>query len=184
MRVLPKNRWFFVLGTLCFVLCTSSCRPRGVLSSRQMREVLYDLHYTEAVLQVSGYNYGHDEAVSRYYYETLRRHDITQAQFDSSLVWYTDHPERFNKIYPKVLVMLEEQGKLTDAENETLRQERIAEAQQLAAARRAAAKQIKFGDWYPGQLERFVRGIPFYWPYLLPQEAIVIPFDKKNSEKS
>lgn len=90
---------------LCIVLC--GCRPRGVLSSSEMRSVLHDLHHAEAVLQVAGYNYGHDEAVAKYYQQILDDHGITQAQFDSSLVWYTNHPQRFDKIYPRVVKDLE-----------------------------------------------------------------------------
>lgn len=91
-----------LLIVVCLTALTS-CRPRGVLSSAKMQDVLYDLHRTEAILQLAGYNYGHDEAAAKYYYEVFRKHGITQAQFDSSLVWYTDNPELFNKIYPKLV---------------------------------------------------------------------------------
>lgn len=90
---------------LCIMLC--GCRPRGVLSSSEMRSVLHDLHHAEAVLQVAGYNYGHDEAVAKYYQQILDNHGVTQTQFDSSLVWYTNHPQRFDKIYPRVVRDLE-----------------------------------------------------------------------------
>lgn len=97
------------IGILLCALCVvfTSCRPRGVLSAREMQSVLHDMHYTEAVLQVAGYNYGHDEAVAKYYQQVLDKHGITQAQFDSSIVWYTDHPQRFDKIYPRVVKDLE-----------------------------------------------------------------------------
>jgi len=72
-----------------------------------MREVLVDLHKTDALLQLSGLQYGHDEAANIYYAMTLERHGVTQAQFDSSLVWYTAHPQLFDKIYPKVLKELQ-----------------------------------------------------------------------------
>ncbi len=75
------------------------CRPRGVLSSRELQSVLYDLHRTEAIIQAIGYNYGHDEEVGKYYYVVLAKHGITQAQFDSSMVWYIDHPQRIHHIY-------------------------------------------------------------------------------------
>ena len=87
----------------------SACRPKGILTSRQMRSVLYDLHRAEAVLQVAGYNFGHDEALAKYYQSVLDEYGITQAQFDSSLVWYTDHPQIFNKIYPKILTRCEQE---------------------------------------------------------------------------
>ena len=84
----------------------SGCRPRGILHSWEMRSVLVDLHKTDALLQVSGLHHGHDEAENIYYAMVLEQHGITQAQFDSSLVWYTAHPQLFDKIYPRVLKQL------------------------------------------------------------------------------
>lgn len=92
---------------LVVLLVLVGCRPRGVLSNRQMRELLYDLHRADAILQVAGYNYGHDEALAKSYQVVLDKHGVTQAQFDSSMVWFTDHPQIFDKIYPKVVAQLE-----------------------------------------------------------------------------
>ena len=98
---------------LCVLLAVLGCRPRGVLSNSEMRDVLYDLHRADGAIQVLGYNYSHDQEVAGYYKNVLDKHGITQEQFDSSLVWYTDNPQIFNKIYPKVLERLE-----TDFERE------------------------------------------------------------------
>lgn len=95
---------------LCAVLMLLvACRPKGILTSRKMRNILYELHRADAILQVAGYAYGHDEDVAKYYQEVLDKNGITKAQFDSSLVWYTDHPQIFNKIYPKVLARCEKE---------------------------------------------------------------------------
>lgn len=84
------------------------CRPHDILSRRQMQTVLIDLHKAEAVMQVSGYStYAYADVETKAYYITLQKHNLTQAQFDSSLVWYTKHPQLFDKIYPKVLAQLE-----------------------------------------------------------------------------
>lgn len=98
-----------VRGGLVLLLFLSlvGCRPHGVLSSKQMRSVLYDLHRTDAILQAAGYNYGHDEDVAKYYQAVMDKHGVTQAQFDSSLVWYTNNPQLFDKIYPRVVKELE-----------------------------------------------------------------------------
>ncbi len=94
----------FVLILLLFLV--AACRPKGILSSRQMREVMIDLHKTDALLQINGLQHGHDEEKNIYYVMVLEQHGITQAQFDSSLVWYTAHPQLFDKIYPKVIAQL------------------------------------------------------------------------------
>ena len=92
---------FLSLCTLC--LLATGCRPRGILHSWEMRSLLVDLHKTDAILQVSGVDHNSPEIKAIYYAEILEEHGVTQAEFDSSLVWYTNHPQLFDKIYPKVL---------------------------------------------------------------------------------
>ena len=95
---------------LCFIFACMSmiaCRPRDVLSNSKMRDVLYDLHRMDGAIQTAGYNYGHNQELAAYSQSVLDKHGITQAEFDSSLVWFTDNPQIFNKIYPKVIARLE-----------------------------------------------------------------------------
>lgn len=106
----------YLLPAICCLLM-GGCRPRGVLSSRQMRLVLVDLHRADAVLQVGGYTYGHEDELGKAYQIVLEKHGVTQAQFDSSLVWYTDHPQIFDKIYPKVVKQLEDDNEQFLADN-------------------------------------------------------------------
>ena len=91
-----------------------------------MRDLLYDLHRVDGAMQVAGYNYGHNEELASYYQSVLNKHGVTQAQFDSSLVWYTDNPQIFNKIYPNVIERLQADF---DREN-LLREERMAQRKQ------------------------------------------------------
>lgn len=104
---------YYLLTVICYsaiLLSASSCRPKGILSSQQMEDILVDLHTAEGMLQEAGYNYGHDEDVRGYYLAVLKQHKTTQAQFDTSLVWYTANPTIFDKIYPKVIERLEAQA--------------------------------------------------------------------------
>ena len=111
MCLRSRKRFEIKLLTVCLLsvlaVIFSGCRPRGVLSSREMRSLLVDLHKTDGMLQVNGWQISNDEVRDIYYAQVLERHGTTQAQFDSSLVWYTAHPQFFNKIYPKVLKELE-----------------------------------------------------------------------------
>lgn len=121
------KHYLFIFALTCLLLSFGACtiRPRQVLSAGKMREVLYDLHRTDGIMQVKGYNYGHDEDLARYYQVVLQKHGVTQAEFDSSIVWYTDNPKRFNKIYPPVIKRLQaeydrlklaDEARLTDTE--------------------------------------------------------------------
>ena len=92
-----------ILCLLSIVFCLSGCRPKGILHSWEMRKLMCDLHKTDAMLSYSGMGRGNEEVRAIYYSQVLERHGVTQAQFDSSLVWYTAHPQLFDKIYPRVL---------------------------------------------------------------------------------
>jgi len=116
-----NRRSLIILATLALALAATSCaiRPDDVLPNRTMVRVLVDLHRTEGILQTAGYNYGHEADVMQYYQVVLERNGVTQAEFDSSLVWYTDHPAYFTRVYPKVRKELqrlydEEQAKSVD----------------------------------------------------------------------
>ena len=102
---------------LCIVLLFSlplltSCRGKDVLSARKMVAVLTDLHRMDGMMQVKNIARHNKEEEIAYYDAVLVSHDVTRAQFDSSLVWYTMHPQRFNKLYPRVMKNLEEEHEL------------------------------------------------------------------------
>ena len=101
---------------LIFMLC--GCRPKGILHSWEMRSLLYDLHRTDALLVISNVQYENPEMRNIYYAQVLEKHGVTQAQFDSSLVWYTAHPQLFDKIYPKVVARLKADEEAFVAANE------------------------------------------------------------------
>ena len=101
-----------------------------------MRNVLYDLHRADGAIQTAGYNYSHDQEVAGYYKNILDKHGITQAQFDTSLVWYTNNPQIFNKIYPKVVARLE-------ADFETEKQIRDANREKKLAQKKRASQPLR-----------------------------------------
>ncbi|GEM_PF-2717034 len=95
-----------------------SCRPKGVLSSGQMEDLFVDLHRAEGIIYVKGYKNGHDSVVGLTYDSILAAHGVTRAQLDSSLVWYTDNPMLFDKIYPHVMERLEKMKEEEQAAHE------------------------------------------------------------------
>lgn len=112
-----KQRVYIFLFVL-LVLTSCTHRPDGIISSGKMSNVLIDLHRTDGLIQIKGYNYGHDAEVAAFYQAVLEKHGVTQAEFDSSLVWYTDHPLQFNRVYPKVLDALEKENAIYTARAE------------------------------------------------------------------
>ena len=119
------------------------CRPRGVLSNREMRDVLYDLHRADGAIQVAGYNYSHDQELAGYYKNVLDKHGITQAEFDSSLVWFTDNPQIFNKIYPKVIERLEADFKVEEQIRDANREKKLASKKRTVSSPKRQLRDIE-----------------------------------------
>ena len=97
-------RLVFVFG---IILILSACiRPKGVLSESKMTSVLVDMHKTEATLTEKGLYYGPYSKKAPYFNDVFKRNGVTQAQFDSTLVWYTKNPQKFENMYDEVIKRL------------------------------------------------------------------------------
>ena len=86
----------WVLALLMSACCMSltGCKPSlpdDVLSQGKMEDILYDYHLALAMVQ----NEGGDET-QRFIYKdaVLRKHDVTSAEFDSSMVYYMRHTDK------------------------------------------------------------------------------------------
>jgi len=95
---------FILLG---FMLLLSACsQPKGVLSQGTMADVLVEMHKADAVMAERNLVYVRYSMKAPYYNYILKKHGVTQAQFDSSLVYYTKNPQQFENIYAKVIDQL------------------------------------------------------------------------------
>lgn len=109
-----------ILGCCLLLVLFNSCRPKEVLSRKDMANVLFDIHLTETA--VGGQfmavpeewtkgmptNYFRDMA----YRSVLRKHNLTQESFYTSVAWYSRHLNLYEKVYSDV------QNKLDDFKNE------------------------------------------------------------------
>ena len=94
-------------------LLLSACKPKlpsGVLSEGKMERVLYDYHFAQGIAEAGSRAEG--VTIEQYRYELLdavcRKHGITRAELDSSLVFYCTDLERMNRIYKHVALRLEQ----------------------------------------------------------------------------
>lgn len=160
-KITKVSKRLSILLALC-ALALSSCvmRPRGVLSNKEMENLLVDLHSAEGILQVAGYNYGHTDDCNAYYALVLEKHGVTQAEFDSSIVWYTAHPQYFQRVYPKVIERLQahqeaevERLKLLSAEMKLRDAEEAERLRELSA--RPDADAVRHAFLYPAPVRLY-----------------------------
>ncbi len=107
MKDLRRVQWFGIsLLAFCFTACQVK-RPEAVLSDAKMENVLYDYHIAKAMGEEVPYSEGYKRVL--YIESVFKKHGITQAVFDSSLVWFTRNPEVLAKVYEKVNARLKEE---------------------------------------------------------------------------
>ena len=77
----------------------NSC-SRNALSKSKMIKILTEIHTLEGALEASGINYIDDK--EPYFNAIFAKYNISRAEFDSALVWYTAKPRQFERIYNAV----------------------------------------------------------------------------------
>ena len=97
MHTIHKSFTSLVVG--CLVMFMVGCRP-GVPSEyiqpSELEDMLYDWHLADAMAGTSGND---SLNIIKYHAAVLEKYGYTQAQFDSSLVYYMRHTERLKTIY-------------------------------------------------------------------------------------
>jgi len=99
----------FILTILLFAgFISCNGRPSGVINEKDMTSILIEMHKLDGVILEKGLQYGTSAEKRQYYFFILKKYDVTQAEFDSSLVWYNNNPKKFEAIYDNVLAQLTE----------------------------------------------------------------------------
>ena len=93
----------------CFsgFMLISCVRPANVLSPKKMENLLVDMHKLEGTLGALGFENNNPVDKREYYAAILKKYNVKQADFDSSLVWYTKHPKQFQRLYASVSVRMD-----------------------------------------------------------------------------
>lgn len=95
-----KKLMICLVAVMALLFCISSCKPSlpsDVLSKGKMTDILYDYHLALAMAHMDDNG---DKGQSLAYREAvLRKHDVTSAEFDSSMVYYMRHTELLEDVY-------------------------------------------------------------------------------------
>ncbi len=91
-----------LLACLLFLLLLCACekRPDYVMSKGKMKAVLYDYHIAQAMVETQ--SYGKEKGSRAYIQAVFDKHHITQAEFDSSMIWYNTRSSDLKDIYDAI----------------------------------------------------------------------------------
>lgn len=103
---------FILLGGLAY-----SCqnRPKEVLNRKQMERLMYDVYIAEATMENDYQNFNTPEKKEAYINKVFRLHKTTQAQWDTSLSWYSDRIDLYLKMNDSVKARLQRTRQEIDA---------------------------------------------------------------------
>ncbi|MFV0418454.1 MAG: DUF4296 domain-containing protein [Dysgonomonas sp.] len=92
---------------IIIVIATVSCsrRPGYVIPEQKMMDVLYDIQLSQAIYR-SNTQFGSNESKDALVEGVLKKYKITQAELDSSLVWYSDNIQYYMIITDSVAARL------------------------------------------------------------------------------
>jgi hypothetical protein len=102
MRFLP------IIIALVLVSCSTGkpkeSKPQGIIESKDMTELLVDLQQIEGANNLKLFQGDTGQINYALLYETIfEKHGTSKAEFDSSMAWYTIHPEEMEVIYDSVI---------------------------------------------------------------------------------
>ena len=83
--------------------------PDHIYSIEKMTAIMMDLQIIEGGIVIRQYNKTQQrERISKVYRAMYNKHGITQDEFDLSLKYYTDNPDKLEEVYDRVLEKLSE----------------------------------------------------------------------------
>ncbi|MDL2241634.1 DUF4296 domain-containing protein [Bacteroidales bacterium OttesenSCG-928-L03] len=97
-----KNKLLPIL-VLFVVLWGCSDRPSRILSDKKTEDVLYDLYLADAIKDEHFVIFNNDSARKQALLdEIFAKHKISEETFDSTLVWYAGHLDKYVKVLERV----------------------------------------------------------------------------------
>ena len=99
---------FIILLTSYVYFSCAPSLPSGILDEDDMTDVLVDFHLAQGMAEAQGEN----AEVNRYKYiqAVFKKHRITEAEFDSSMVYWSGRAEDFADIYSNVVTRVQAQA--------------------------------------------------------------------------
>lgn len=102
---MKRSVLLFLLSALLMVVGCKPSVPSEYIQPDDLENILYDYHVAEAMAR-NGNSMDADYNQTKYFFAVLEKHHVTEADFDSSLVYYYTHAERLKDIYSRVQARL------------------------------------------------------------------------------
>lgn len=110
-----RNSLVIVLLVIAVIGCTPSV-PSEYIQPGELEDILYDYHVAKAMSEVSSRGNQEDNyKKNAYFLAVLKKYNVSEAVFDSSLVYYYSHADQLKEIYNQVKERLNDEAKALGA---------------------------------------------------------------------
>ena len=89
-----KALFFFIAIMLVEAFATSCDNTPSIISSGEMEKILYDYHLADAMAQQA--EGGYEKNAFEYRAAVLKKYNVSQGEFDSSMVYYMRHTDELH----------------------------------------------------------------------------------------
>lgn len=110
-----KKKYIWLIISLVLiaigVVVFKTCYNRGLIERGTLAKMMADIYLIDAVGQNKGNLYvskNPDRYMENSYHTILKKYGTTKAEFDSTMVWYSNNPEEFSNLYDEVVGILSE----------------------------------------------------------------------------
>lgn len=111
-----RNSLVIVLLVIAMIGCKPSV-PSEYIQPSELEDILYDYHVAQALAEEDHSNSKEENDYNRnaYFLAVLKKYNVSEADFDSSLVYYYSHADRLKAIYQNVTERLNDEAKALGA---------------------------------------------------------------------
>ena len=111
---MSKIKYVIRISLILIIVIFSACEskdsskvPNGIIPENNMIQIIAKLHIVDATISVKHFNLRkNNKRIAKYYNYVLKKYGYDRAQFNKSVRFYSDNPERFDKMYDKVIEIL------------------------------------------------------------------------------
>lgn len=108
---MPINLKYCIAFLVLFLLTTCSKVPDHILPEKKMQEVIIDMHLAESIISSDYKRYNNDSIKKVLFNSVFTKHGISQADYDSSLVWYARNLDIYLQVYDRAKIEIENEIK-------------------------------------------------------------------------
>ena len=126
---------YLLVSVILSILFSFCNRPKEVLSRKNMEKLMYDVYIAEAMIDNDYPSFDTPEKKEALINEVFRKHKTSQAQWDTSLSWYSDKITIYLKMNDSVKARLQRQQRVTEQiMNRQFQQEQAVTARSYSAS--------------------------------------------------